>query len=214
MADEYINELDDLFWRLDGIVRHNPSLIRKLSPRWKALEATAKRISRVEKLQHTADWATCPQSVLLELTTAESEPFVQVALGLATRHFHVNQVSLVLWWRRMVATGQAAILTYFGWEGFTCDGIVTGQDLLRQCVKNEQMLGNITEALRSDTSVDFKIRELLGGLSTKSDVTAAWKKWCMTNHPDKGGDPEQFLRVKLVYDEWVTIQKSGVYNDA
>lgn len=207
MADEYINELDDLFWRLDGIVRHNPSLIRKLSPRWKALEQTAKRISRVEKLQRTADWATCPQSVLLELTTAESEPFVQVALGLATRHFRVNQVSLVLWWRRMVSTGNASILTYFGWEGFTCDGVVTGQDLLRQCISNETLLKNVTESLKSDVSVDFRIRELLGGLSKQSDVTAAWKKWVMTNHPDKGGDPEQFLKVKLVYEEWVEMQK-------
>ena len=212
MADEYINEVDDLFWRLDTIVRRNPSIVRKLSPKWKALEATAKRISRVEKLQRTADWATCPQSVLLELTTAESEPFVQVALGLATRHFRVNQVSLVLWWRRMVSTGNAAILTYFGWEGFTCDGVVTGQDLLRKCISNETLLKNVTESLKSDVSVDFRIRELLGGLSKQSDVTAAWKKWCMTNHPDKGGDPEQFLRVKLVYDEWVAIQKSGVGN--
>lgn len=207
MADEYINEVDDLFWRLDTIVRHNPSIVRKLSPKWKALEATAKRISRVEKLQRTADWATCPQSVLLELTTAESEPFVQVALGLATRHFRVNQVSLVLWWRRMVSTGNAAILTYFGWEGFTCDGVVTGQDLLRQCISNEALLKNVTESLKSDVSVDFRIRELLGGLSKQSDVTAAWKKWVMTNHPDKGGDPEQFLKVKLVYEEWVEMQK-------
>lgn len=207
MAEEYVNELDDLFWRLDGIVRHNPSLIRKLSPRWKALEQTAKRISRVEKLQHTADWANCPQSVLLELTTKESEPFVQVALGLATRKFRVNQVSLVLWWRRMVATGNAVVLTYFGWNNFQCDGIVTGQDLLRQCISNEDILERVTDSLKSDVSVDYRIRDLLGGLSTQSDVTAAWKKWCLTNHPDKGGDPELFLKVKLVYDEWVEINK-------
>jgi hypothetical protein len=29
----------------------------------------------------------------------------------------------------------------------------------------------------------------------------------MTNHPDKGGDPENFLKVKLVYDEWCEINK-------
>jgi hypothetical protein len=78
---------------------------------------------------------------------------------------------------------------------------------LRQCVSNEQILDRITESLKSDTSVDYRIRELLGGLSMQSDVTAAWKKWCMTNHPDKGGDPEKFLEVKLVYEEWRDLQK-------
>lgn len=200
---ESLLELDDIFWKLDSIIRLNPELLKKVSPKWKKLEATARRVLRVHKLQGMPDWASCPQAVLLELTTEESEPFVQVALGLATRKFRVNQVSLVLWWRRLVATGNAAILTYFGWDHFEVEGIVTGQDLLRQCTKNEDILKNITEALKSDTTVDYRIRELLGGLSKQSDVKAAWKKWCMTNHPDKGGDAENFLRVKLVYEEWL-----------
>jgi hypothetical protein len=48
---------------------------------------------------------------------------------------------------------------------------------------------------------------LLGGLSKTSDVRAAWKKWAMVNHPDKGGDPDRFLQVKVVYDEWCTLNK-------
>lgn len=201
---EEVWEVDDIFWRLDTIIRLHPEWLKKVSPKWKKLEATAKRVLRVQKLQATKDWCNCPQSVLLELTTEESEPFVQVALGLATRKFHVNQVSLVLWWRRMVATGNASILTYFGWNNFTAGDVVTGQDLLRQCVQNEDILKNITEAFKSDVSVDFRIRELLGGLSKQSDVKTAWKRWCMTNHPDKGGDAENFLRVKLVYEEWLS----------
>ena len=63
--------------------------------------------------------------------------------------------------------------------------------------------------LADDQSVDFKIRELLGGLSMKSDVRKAFKEWAMTNHPDKGGDAEKFLAVKLVYDEWLDIQKQN-----
>ena len=30
----------------------------------------------------------------------------------------------------------------------------------------------------------------------------------MTHHPDKGGDPENFLKVKLVYDEWCEINST------
>lgn len=202
MSDELL-KAEDLFYELDTILRHSPELFRKLSSKWKLLEAMTKRVLRVRKLQETKYWRDCPQAVLLELTTAQSEPFVKVALGLATRNMPVNQVSLVLWWRRMVATGQSNILTYFGWEGFNPEYVVTGQDLLRQCTKNEDMLKNITDAFKSDVSVDFRIRELLGGLSKQSDVKAAWKKWCMTNHPDKGGDTETFLTVKLVYEEWL-----------
>lgn len=203
-------EVEDLFYKLDTIIRRNPEYLKKVSPMWKSLESMSKRVLRVHKLQATKYWRDCPQSVLLELTTEQSEPFVKVALGLATRNIPVNQTSLVLWWRRMVATGQSNILTYFGWEGFNPGLVVTGQDLLRQCTKNEDMLKNITDAFKSDVSVDFRIRELLGGLSKQSDVKAAWKKWCMTNHPDKGGDAEHFLTVKLVYDEWLaTVGRSG-----
>ena len=65
----------------------------------------------------------------------------------------------------------------------------------------------VDKVLADDQSVDFKIRELLGGLSMKSDVRKAFKEWAMTNHPDKGGDAETFLKVKLVYDEWLETQK-------
>jgi hypothetical protein len=130
-------------------------------------------------------------------------------LGLAKRRYRVHQMSTVLWWRRMIATGQENVITYFSWERFdaTFTGdVVHATDIMRVCVDNEQLLNNITAALADDKCVDFKIRELLGGISMQSDVRQAWKKWAMANHPDKGGDPELFLKVKLVYDEWCEIQ--------
>ena len=208
MDSEVINELDDLFWRLDTIVRRAPEYIRKLKPKWRALEQTATNTARVEKLRRY--WSDVPQSVMLELTTQQSVPFVTVMLGLAERKYKVSQFSMVNWWRRMCSTGQEKILTYFSRKRFaeTFFGqTVVASDLLRVCTDNQAFLDNIAEALADDRSVDFKIRELLGGISMQSDVTAAWKKWCMTNHPDKGGDAEHFLEVKLVYDEWMDINK-------
>lgn len=208
MPLDYIYEIDDIFWRLEAIVRTSPEYLRKVKPKWKHLEQTATNTARLFKLQK--HWLDIPQSVLLQLNTQQSVPFVTVMLGLAERKYKVSQPSMVNWWRRMCATGQDYILTYFSWKRFeeTFTGRqVTAQDLIRVCSDNEAFLTNVGKVLADDQSVDFKIRELLGGLSMKSDVRKAFKEWAMTKHPDKGGDPEQFLKVKLVYDEWLETQK-------
>lgn len=203
-----IGELDDIFWRLDQMMRTSPEQIRKLKPRWKQLEQTATNTARVLKLQKLW-WCEIPQSTLLELSTQQSAPFVTLLIGLAERKYKASQISLLLWWRRLVATGQEHILSYFSWKRLeeTFFGkCILGSDILRVCTDNEALLNNITAALSDDKTVDFKIRELLGGLPMQADVRKAWKAWALRNHPDKGGDAETFLKVKLVYDEWNEIQ--------
>ena len=200
--------VDDIFWKLDQMLRTNPELIRKLKPRWKQLEQTSSNTARVLKLQKLW-WCDIPQSTLLELSTQQSAPFVTLLIGLAERKYKANQISLLLWWRRLVATGQEHILSYFSWKRLeeTFFGkCILGSDILRVCTDNEALLNNINAALSDDKTVDFKIRELLGGLSMQADVRKAWKAWAIRNHPDKGGDAETFLKVKLVYDEWTEIQ--------
>ena len=49
MSDSLL-ELDDIFWKLDSIIRLSPELLKKVSPKWKKLEATARRVLRVHKL--------------------------------------------------------------------------------------------------------------------------------------------------------------------
>ncbi len=201
------NQLDDMLWQIQQWLRTDPDYIKRLKPRFKLLEETATNTSRVLKLQEA--WGEVPQHVIRELNSKQSVPFVTLMLGLAKRRYRVHQMSTVLWWRRMIATGQENVITYFSWERFeaTFTGdVVHATDIMRVCVDNEQLLNNITAALADDKCVDFKIRELLGGISMQSDVRQAWKKWAMANHPDKGGDPELFLKVKLVYDEWCEIQ--------
>lgn len=209
MPTEIINELDDITWRLETIFRTDPTLMRKWKPKVKRLEETATNVARV--LQLSAKWSDVPQSLLREFATTESAPFIKVCLGLTNRRYKVAPVSLCLWWRRMVAVGQRNILTYFSWSALDRLQLETvcGSDILRACTDNIEILDNLRNILKDDTSVDFRIRELLGGLSKTSDVKAAWKKWVMTNHPDKGGDPEHFLEVKVVYDEWLTFQKEN-----
>lgn len=207
MNGDLVNELDDIFWKLDNIVRTHPEVMRVINPKCMALKDTATICNRIAKLQK--HWSDMPQSVLLELATRQSQPFVVVMLGLAERKYKVSQPSMVNWWRRMCATGQDYILTYFSWKRLAetfFGSTVLASDIMRVCVDNEQMLGNITSTLSDDKCVDFKIRELLGGLSMQSDVKKAWHEWAKLNHPDKGGDAETFLKVKLVYDEWVNIQ--------
>lgn len=201
-------EIDDIFCRLDQMLRISPEQIRKLKPRWKQLEQTATNTARVFKLQKL--WrGELPHFAMLELSTQQSAPFVTLLIGLAERKYKTSQISLVLWWRRLVATGQEHILSYFSWkrleETFFGECILSS-DILRVCTDNEAFLNNITAALSNDKTVDFKIRELLDGLSMQADVRKEWKAWALRNHPDKGGDAETFLKVKLVYDEWNEIQ--------
>lgn len=205
MQTETSNELDDITWKLESIFRRDPKLMRKWKPKVKRLEETATNTARVFQLAER--WPDVPQSLLMEFNTAESAPFIKVCIGLGKWKYDVSHTSLLLWWRRMLASGQQHILTYFSWpalerlQTFT----VTGSDLLRACTNNIALLEQVKTILADDQSVDFRIRELLGGLSKASDVRAAWKKWVMTNHPDKGGDPEHFLEVKVVYEEWLTL---------
>lgn len=208
-------ETEELFWQLENAVRRNPECIKGLTKRWKYLQELATNTNRLNKL--TAVWSDMPPEVIEELNTNQSAPFVTLMLGLVKRKYKVSQVSMVMWWRRLVSIGQDHIISYFSWtrldELINANGtshhkdvLLTSQDLMRVCVSNSEMLSNITHALTSNQTVDFKIRELLGGLSKQSDVKKAWRDWAKINHPDKGGDSETFLRVKLVYDEWLTTQ--------
>lgn len=205
MQTETNNELDDITWKLESIFRRDPKLMRKWKPKVKRLEQVATNTARVYDLMER--WPEVPQSMLLEFATEESAPFIKVCIGLHKWKYDVVPVSLFLWWRRMLASGQQHILTYFSWPALERLSVtsVTGSDLLRACTDNIALLEQVKTILADDQSVDFRIREMLGGLSKASDVRAAWKKWCMTNHPDKGGDPEHFLQVKVVYEEWLAL---------
>lgn len=206
MQTETSNELDDITWKLESIFRRDPKLMRKWKPKVKRLEQVATNTARVYDLMER--WPEVPQSMLLEFATEESAPFIKVCIGLNKYKYVVSPVSIMMWWRRMLASGQQHILTYFSWVGLqriVQSSTVTGSDLLRACTDNLALLEQVKTILADDQSVDFRIRELLGGLSKTSDVRAAWKKWVMTNHPDKGGDPEHFLEVKVVYEEWLTL---------
>ena len=207
MNGELHLELDDIFERLESMVREFPETIRYISMKCGMLKEVSTRVNRIGKLQRC--WPDTPHSVLYELSTKQSEPFVKVMIGLAERKYKVSQLSMVNWWRRMCSTGQDYLITYFSWQRLaeTFFGhTILASDLMRVCTDNEKLLANITKTLSDDKCVDFKIRELLGGLSMQADVKEAWKAWAKSNHPDKGGDTETFLKVKLVYDEWIDIQ--------
>lgn len=203
-----INRLDDLFYECRELLKEHPVFLTKYKSEFKKIELAVANTKRVNQLR--ALWPDVPSQAFLDLDSNQSVPFVTMMIGLAKRHYRVQPLSMFLFWRRMCATGQDNILTYFSWGRFEATftdktETVLAKDLLRVCSDNQSFLDNIGKCLADNQSVDYKIRELLGGLSMQSDVRAAWKKWVMANHPDKGGDPEHFLKVKLVYDEWCKI---------
>ena len=207
-STDTIYELDDIVWRLEQMVRVDPSVIRKLKPKFKALELHATNMDRVHKLMALDGWDMMNQSMILDLATEESAPFVKVATGLAKYRYTYSPISLLMWWRRMLATSQSNVLTYFSWSAL--EGLhvstVCGNDILRACTSSEAMLRNIGEALAQPKTVEFNLREALGGISASADIHEAWKKWAKANHPDKGSDAEKFVRVKIIYEEWLALQ--------
>lgn len=206
-------EYAKLIGQLMTIAKADPKEFLKMRSGFKRAEALAKVSVLVGEMRTRYPLMTKETADVL--TTEKSEPFVRLMIGLSKHRHKVSEPSLVRWWIRMVATGQEHLIAYFSWKRL--DEVfrgqtITGSDILRVCTDNEALFANYSSALLNDRNVDFKIRELLGGLSMASDVKKAWREWALANHPDKGGDPEQFLTVKLVYDEWLLSQAADNNN--
>lgn len=203
-------EIDKALWTLDNAVRQDPALVKSMKTKFNEIVGTARNVQRLDKLKRCKGWGNMPVSVMEDLCTEESAPFVIIMLGLSQRGHSCNQLSLVSWWRRMIATGQSYLITYFSWESVADlrrEVPITGQDLMKACAQNKDTFENITNAYTSDKSVEYRIRELLGGLSMQADVPSAWKEWAKKNHPDKGGDHEVFVRTKIVYETWCQLHE-------
>ena len=199
---------------IEKVMRTSPEYFRYYVAPWvKRLENECRLRENILTLMGMGKWCTFNQSVLLDLATEQSEPFIKLCIQLCKRGIPHSPASLVMWWRRMVATGQTNIITYFTWLTFKWSGgVVTGQDILYNCTRTQQMFDAVLTTVQSDSVLDCHLRELLGGLGSKADIHQAWKKFCMANHPDKGGDPQKFLEVKVCYDEWCAVndkQKKG-----
>lgn len=192
---------------IEKVMRRSPEYFKFYVAPWaKKLENECRLRENIVTLMGMGNWCTFNQSVLLELATEQSEPFIKLCIQLCKRGITHSPASLVMWWRRMIATGQTSTITYFTWLHFKWNGnVVTGQDILYNCARTKEMFDAILVTVESDSVLDCHLRQLLGGIGSKSDIHQAWKKFCMTNHPDKGGDPQKFLEVKVCYDEWCAI---------
>ena len=203
-------DLDETLYDLERHLTLNPHDLAYAKRWFKRIEVSAKSSALVFRLMEKPGWCNFNQSLLLELRTELSMPFVKLCIALADRKYRYDAGSLHRFWRRCIATGESHVITYFSWnfldKTVTSDDIITGGILLEVCCQTKNMLDNAKAMLTSDRSVDVQVRVALGGLSLTSDVKAAWKKWCLTHHPDKGGDPEVFLNTKIIYDEWLALQ--------
>lgn len=211
---ELIDELHRHLVGLENCIRRDPTVIRGIKRDFTYLSELARNLTRLDKLRKA--WGDIPDSVMEELGTSQSAGFVTIMLGAIERKYKMSQVSMVQWWRRMCATGQDHVLTYFSWkrleETFT-GTMLTGLDIIRVCSNNQDFLNSVMTALDDSRSIDFRVREKLGGISMSADVRKAWHDWAIRNHPDKGGNPEVFMQTKLVYEEWCELQKYNADNN-
>ena len=199
---------------VERLLRTSPEYFKLYVAPWvKRLDRECRLRSKIFKLMEMGNWCTFNQSILMELATEQSEPFIDLCTQLCKRGFTHSPVSLVRWWKRMIGAGQTNVLTYFTWLTFNPGkAVVTGSDILYNCTRSQQMFDAVLVTLESDDVLDHHLRELLGGLGSKSDIHEAWKKFAKANHPDKGGDPERFLEVKVCYDEWCAIHNNNNNN--
>ena len=208
-------QLDTATEIIERILRDSPEAFKLYIAPWaKRLETECRLRENIFRLMEMGNWSVFNQSVLLELATEQSEPFIKLCIQLCKRGIAHSPASLVMWWKRMVATGQSSTITYFTWLTFKWNGgVVTGQDILYNCARTKAMFDAILVTVESDDTIDYHLRELLGGLGSKADIHTAWKNFCMKNHPDKGGDPQKFLEVKVCYDEWCTINNNNKHSN-
>ena len=209
MADEQFAEevLEKRFRSVEEIVRMKPKALRHLKKLVNNLSESLAIQARVDELAKA--WCpTVPWEHVQELATRLSNPFLLVVNGLHRRDYRTVPTSLLLWWRRLVSTGQTHHISYFSMRRFDAlfserksSLMVTGSDIARCCCDTEEVLKGFTEAVSNPRNTEFHLRELLG-ISMASDIRKAWREWAKRNHPDKGGDPEKFLEVKLTFDEW------------
>lgn len=209
MADEqFENEvLEKRFHEVEEIVRMKPKTLRHLKKLVNDLSESIAIQARADELAK-AWYPTVPWEHVQELATRMSNPFLVVMNALHRRNYRTVPTSLLLWWRRLVSTGQTHHVSYFSMSRFDSlfserkpSLMVTGTDIERCCCDTEEVLKAFTDATSDPMNTEFHLRELLG-ISMASDIRKAWKDWAKRNHPDKGGDNEKFLEVKLTFDEW------------
>lgn len=42
------------------------------------------------------------------------------------------------------------------------------------------------------------------------NIKQGWNDWAKSHHPDRGGDTEEFSRVKSLYESWVELAGKGI----
>ena len=89
-------------------------LLTKYKSEFKKIELAVANTKRVNQLR--ALWTDVPSQAFTDLDSNQSVPFVTMMIGLAKRHYRVQPLSMFLFWRRMCATGQDNIFTYFSWS--------------------------------------------------------------------------------------------------
>lgn len=205
---------DEVGW--DNATDYISRFIELEPKRLKALQSFVKNQSekmrcrsQVLSLYSKVGWNKFAQGVILELSNPVDQPFVRLMLSLTREKFNYNPMQMHLWWRRLKATDQRHIITYFNLTKFCNDfpdrnTFITWVNIVDNCSITQDILNKVMEGMKSNRDVELNLRSRLG-VSMTADLREAWKKWAKNNHPDKGGDLETFVITKACYEEWDAI---------
>ena len=207
MSEEDRFAFDTATELIEKTMRNHPEYFKLYVAPWaKKLEAECKLREKLEELRTFPEWSVVPYSMLADFLTEQSRPFIALCIQLNKRGYRHVPISLIRWWRRMIATAETNLITYFSWLNFHYTGcVICGTDIMMNCARTKDAFNDLCKVFDSDHHLDCHLRELLGGLGSNADIHEYWKKFCMKNHPDKGGDPQKFLEVKVCYDEWCAV---------
>lgn len=214
-----LENFDDYGWEtatdyLARFVELEPKKLRELQGFVKNQAEKVKCRNLVLKLYALKGWNSFAQGLILEMANPTDQPFVRLMLTLAKERFNYNPMQMHLWWRRVKALDQHNIITYFNLAKFCKDNpdkdsFISWTHVVENCSVTQEILTKILEGIRSNKDVEMNLRSRLG-ISMSADIDEAWKKWAKANHPDKGGDLNNFVITKACYEEWRAITTKEV----
>lgn len=203
-------DYDELLSKLERLVMDNPKLVNTLKHDVLKLCDDVKLREYNRKVIDRTIFNPMPQYVKLELLDKVHNPFIRLIDSLVKCGYrNVSILSMYRMWKSLIATNNTSLLTYFNITKFDVpkDNIVVGNDIINNCSLTREAVDNVLSSFNEHT-YRLTLCEMLGGISLESDIHLKWKEWAKKHHPDKGGDTETFIKVKIAYDVWCESMKT------
>lgn len=184
------------------MLKDSPELLADIQREARAILSLCTYTKQCAQLHKVQQWANFDWRVIYEMANAVDEPFVKLMLSLDRHKYKYNAISMHAWWRRLKAVNQQHLITFFSYVNFVKPQVISWEIVYSQCCKTKETLELMSEQFADDRAVEMNCRALMG-CSQSTGLKIAWATWAKQNHPDKGGDPNNFVLVKAAYEEYL-----------